>query len=162
MVLNDARSLLEQLTPLKRDCGTLCGGACCRSLEGEATGMLLFPGEEDDYVGLDGWQLTETKQGWLVACPGTCDRSIRPLACRIFPLLPVLREDGIHVAVDARARAVCPLSRQGMKAMDQDFAEAVRQVGTLLAKDEEQRAMLQQLTDIQDELVALRKRIRGK
>lgn len=49
-----------------------------------------------------------------------------------------------------------------MKAMDQDFVEAVRQVGTLLAKDEEQRAMLQQLTDIQDELVALRKRIRGK
>lgn len=85
MVLNDARSLLEQLTPLKRDCGTLCGGACCRSLEGEATGMLLFPGEEDDYVGLEGWQLTETKQGWLVSCPGTCDRSIRPLACRIFP-----------------------------------------------------------------------------
>lgn len=162
MVLNEARSLLEQLTPLKRDCGTLCSGACCRSLEGEATGMLLFPGEEDDYVSLDGWQLTETPQGWLVSCPGTCDRSIRPLACRIFPLLPVLREDGVHVAVDARARAVCPLSKQGRAAMDQDFVEAVRQVGTLLARDEEQRAMLRQLTNMQDELVALRKRIRGK
>ena len=162
MVLNEARSLLEQLTPLKRDCGTLCGGACCRSLEGEATGMLLFPGEEDDYVGLEGWQLMETKHGWLVSCPGKCDRSIRPLACRIFPLLPLLREDEVHVAVDARARAVCPLSRQGRAAMDQDFVEAVRLVGVLLAEDEEQRAMLQQLTDIQDELVALRKRIRGK
>ncbi len=162
MNLNEDRSLLEQLTPLKSDCGALCGGACCRSLEGEETGMLLFPGEEDDYVGLEGWRLTETRQGWLVSCPGTCDRSMRPLACRIFPLLPVLREDGIHVAVDARARAVCPLSRQGMKAMDQDFVAAVRQVGVLLAGDEEQRVMLRQLTEMQDELVALRKRIRGK
>lgn len=39
-----ARELLGDLTPLKTDCGRLCGGAW---LPGdEQTGMLLFPGEE--------------------------------------------------------------------------------------------------------------------
>ena len=39
-----ARALLSNLTPLKSDCGRLCGGACCQG--DDATGMLLFPGEE--------------------------------------------------------------------------------------------------------------------
>ncbi len=46
-----ARSLLEEVTPLKSDCGRICGAACCASLEGEETGMLLFPGEEALYRG---------------------------------------------------------------------------------------------------------------
>ena len=41
-----ARKILEEVTPLKADCGRVCGAACCASLEGEETGMLLFPGEE--------------------------------------------------------------------------------------------------------------------
>ena len=45
--VEQARALLETLTPLKRDCGRLCGARCCRSLEGEETGMVLFPGEEE-------------------------------------------------------------------------------------------------------------------
>ena len=28
-VLRDARSVLQEVTPLKTDCGRLCGGACC-------------------------------------------------------------------------------------------------------------------------------------
>lgn len=162
MVIDEARDMLENLTPLKSDCGALCGGACCRSLEGETTGMLLFPGEEDTYVGLEGWTLTETKHGWLVMCPGHCDRSNRPLSCRIFPLLPVIRENQIRVATDARARAVCPLSKQGKAAMDQAFVSAVRRAGEILLQDQEQREMLQRLTEIQDELTELRRRIRGK
>ena len=39
-----ARDLLRELTPLKTDCGRLCGGACCEG--DEETGMLLFPGED--------------------------------------------------------------------------------------------------------------------
>ena len=47
--LEKARELLENVTPLKTDCGKVCGGRCCRPLEAEETGMLLFPGEEDFY-----------------------------------------------------------------------------------------------------------------
>ena len=44
-----ARMLLDALTPLKTDCGRLCGGACCQG--DETTGMLLFPGEDALYAG---------------------------------------------------------------------------------------------------------------
>ena len=37
-----AREKLNQLTPLKKDCGRICGARCCRPLEGEETGMLLM------------------------------------------------------------------------------------------------------------------------
>lgn len=39
-----ARKLLENMTPLKRDCGRACGAACCQSDEDGQGGMLLFPG----------------------------------------------------------------------------------------------------------------------
>ena len=46
-----AREKLKNVTPLKRDCGRVCGAACCRPLGGEETGMLLFPGEAEAYAG---------------------------------------------------------------------------------------------------------------
>ncbi len=49
--LEKAREILAEVTPLKTDCGKVCGARCCRSLEGEETGMLLFPGEEAYYAG---------------------------------------------------------------------------------------------------------------
>ena len=57
IALEEARGLLAEVTPLKTDCGRVCGGICCRSMEGEETGMLLFPGEEDFYEDLDGWRM---------------------------------------------------------------------------------------------------------
>ena len=42
-----ARDLLEQVTPLRTDCGRYCGGACCLSDEDGQGGMLLVPGEGD-------------------------------------------------------------------------------------------------------------------
>ena len=47
--LTEAREILAEITPLKRDCGRVCGRRCCSSPEGEDRGMLLFPGEEDLY-----------------------------------------------------------------------------------------------------------------
>lgn len=162
MLLDEARALLENVTPLKTDCGRVCGGACCRSLEGELTGMLLFPEEEDFYEDAAEFAMQPVPGGLLLTCPGRCERKDRPLACRLFPLLPLLREDGIHVAVDARSRAVCPLSRHGKDALDPAFVEAVRKVGELLAQDERQAALLRQLTQEHDELTALRRRMRGR
>ena len=128
--LKEARELLETVTPLKRDCGRLCGARCCAPLEGEETGMLLFAGEEALYAGKPGWKLRETERGMLAVCPGTCAREERPLSCRIFPLMPEAGADGkIRVRMDERARAVCPLSWQGLSALDPAFIEAVREAG---------------------------------
>ena len=124
------------------------------------TGMLLFPGEESYYEGREGYRMTETDHGTLLICSGRCDRADRPLSCRLMPLIPLLREDGVKVATDFRAKTVCPLARQGKDALDPDFVSAVREVGRILAEDETQRAFLVKLTRQQDELKALRNQFR--
>ena len=116
--LKKAREILAEVTPLRTDCGKVCGARCCRSLEGE-------------------------------------------LACRMFPLLPVIRDGTVKVAMDERARAVCPLLRQGLRGMDPGFKDAVREAGKLLVEDEEQREFLETLTAEQDELKALRMKLGG-
>ena len=161
-VLRTAREKLKSVTPLKRDCGRVCGAACCRSPEGEETGMLLFPGEKEAYTGKEGWTVRETAMGPMAVCSGHCDRDERPLACRLFPLLPVIREDGeVRAVTDLRAKAVCPLARQGKSALDPAFTEAVREAGSLLAADEEQAEFLKKLTEEQEELKRLRKALGG-
>ena len=97
----------------------------------------------------------------MVICPGSCAREERPLACRLFPLLPVIREGKIRAATDLRAKAVCPLARQGIRAVDPAFADAVRTAGRILAADEKQRRFLEILTAEQDELRQLRDRLGG-
>ena len=159
-VIARARALFDDLTPLRTDCGLVCGGACCRPLEGENTGMLLFPGEEAYYAALPGYRLTETEAGTLLTCSGQCERADRPLSCRLFPLLPLLREDGVKVATDARAKAVCPLARQGKAALLSEFVSAVREAGRILAQDDAQRVFLLRLTAQQDELKALQRQFR--
>ena len=153
-----AREKLNQATPLKTDCGRVCGARCCRPLEGEETGMLLFPGEVEAYAGKPGWKVRKTARGDLVICPGTCERAERPLSCRLFPLLPVIGDSGeVRVTTDLRAKAVCPLARQGKNAMAPDFIEAVREAGELLAKEDEQAMFLDLLADEQEQLKELRK-----
>ena len=158
--LRRARELFSELTPLSSDCGRLCGGACCQSLPGETTGMLLFPGEEAYYADKAEYALLPCALGTLLVCSGRCKREDRPLSCRLFPLLPVLRPDGVKVATDLRARPVCPLARQGRDALLPEFVQAVREAGRLLAGDETQRPFLEKLTAQQDELKALQRSFR--
>ena len=159
--LKKARDLLENVTPLHSDCGLTCAHACCQSMEGDETGMLLFPGEDAYYSELPGYTVKDAELGKLLICSGRCERCDRPLSCRVFPLLPVIREDGVKVAVDLRARAVCQLARQGRAAMSQAFTDAVREAGRILAEDEGHRAFLVKLTAQQDELRALRRQFGG-
>ena len=155
--LDQALELLRDVTPLTMDCGLVCGRACCHSRPGERTGMLLFPGEEARYQGQPGYEVLPTETGPLLVCAGTCDRDERPLSCRLFPLLPVVREDGVKVAMDARAKAACPLAKQGVRGLSETFVEAVRQAGQALMTDEAQRDFLTRLTREQDELRALQR-----
>ncbi len=145
-----ARALLSGLTPLKADCGRLCGGACCQG--DEATGMLLFPGEEALYAHCAfahvlpaGFSLG--RQGVsLLVCQGRCERENRPLACRLFPLFLRFREDGsTRVVMDRRARALCPLTGYGLSALDSAFLDAARTAYDLLLADPACAAYLRDL-----------------
>ena len=152
-----AREKLKNVTPLKRDCGRVCGARCCRPLEGEETGMLLFPGEAEAYAGKAGFEIRKTARGDLLICSGACERDDRPLSCRLFPLLPVIGDDGkVRAVTDLRAKAVCPLARQGKNAMDPAFADAVREAGEILAAEDQQAVFLDMLEEEQSELKHLR------
>ena len=134
--------ILGDLTPLKADCGRLCGGACCKG-DG-STGMLLFPQEETPLS-----VHTLENGNRLAVCDGTCDRTRRPLSCRIFPFFPTVDEKGrIFVEADLRAGRLCPLLQHSEDIVfDPRFFRAVKRVGKILAKDEACRSFLRQVTE---------------
>lgn len=147
-----ARTLLENLTPLKTDCGRLCQGACCQG--DENTGMLLFPGEDDFYADctfariIPAGYMLGGRPAQLLVCDGTCDRANRPLACRLFPLFLKFKEDGVtKLRMDMRAKAVCPLTDYGIKALDADFKQAARKAYDRLLEDEHCTAFLRELDE---------------
>jgi len=145
-----AREMLRLLTPLKTDCGRLCAGACCRG--DEATGMLLFPGEDALYDGCTFGRVIDAEftlggqTARLFVCGGTCERENRPLACRLFPLFLRFKDDGsTKLRMDLRAKAVCPLTDYGLSALDPDFKQAARSAYDLLLQDDACRAYLKDL-----------------
>lgn len=149
-----ARDLLQSLTPLRKDCGSICGAACCAPDEDGQGGMLLFPGEDALYSPLpDGFSLTPNDSVMpgmlLLTCSGSCDRTLRPLACRMFPLTPVLSlRDGhehLTVRMDPRAFAVCPLCDGGIRGMDSAFTHAVLQCARILNECPEHHAYFRAL-----------------
>lgn len=149
---------LDKLTPLKSDCGDLCGKSCCKGLD-EKAGMYLFPGEEAlftpdmDWLVLD-WHLVSEREfcpSWegciekvgFVICRGTCPREHRPLACRLFPLVPepvgagpAVQGFTLDVVLDSSAALLCPLARYArIEQLDAGFVKACRKVYRLLAQD---------------------------
>lgn len=158
--IEEARGLLREVTPLKMNCGRLCGGACCEADESGENGMLLFPGEEALYerpIADFPFRLIDDETlvpgGKRLVCEGRCPRGERPLACRLFPLR-VRVEDGRAVPeLDPRAWCVCPIPEQGgLRAMSGAFIEAVRQAGERLLSDPACRAALEAEQRLIDEM----------
>jgi len=145
-LVKKARAILENVTPLRTDCGRQCGGACCQPDDTGDNGMLLFPFEDRLYRNAPenfAFRLERDDRlfqgGWRLVCEGSCPREHRPLACRIFPLrMKVITDDEgqntrVEAEIDPRAWAVCPLPEAGgLRAMSGDFARAVEQAGNLL------------------------------
>ena len=145
-------------TPLCVDCGKLCGGACCKSDDNEETGMYLFPGEEKlftsnpDFKIIDSEFLYGKNRAKLLVCKGVCDRNIRPLSCRIFPIIPYIKGDDFSLIFDPRAKSLCPLtSLSDIDELDKDFIKKTKKVTKLLLKFKETRLFLECLCDILDD-----------
>ncbi len=160
--LKTARGILADITPLARDCGALCGHICCADSEDGMNGMLLFPGEEALPLP-DGAEIRETsyrcggEMVFLMTCPGQCDRSLRPLSCRVFPLIArPKKQGGFSLRMDERAR-FCPLHSSGDVGLCPEFRQGVRDVYDLLWAYPRQRAFIEMLGEEQRELRALAK-----
>jgi hypothetical protein len=147
--------LFTDVTPLKQDCGVLCGGACCKG--DENTGMRLFPHEETPL------RVVETEGARYAVCGGACSREDRPLSCRIFPFFPTVDEKGkVHVVADLRAGSVCPLARHSEEvAFDPCFLRRVKKAGKLLARDAEGLAFLKEITREIEEVSVLTDLLNG-
>lgn len=149
--LKEAYDVLRKATPLKADCGKLCGGLCCKG-DGD-TGMELFCGEEELLSEAENFKITKTGDGrTLLVCDGTCDRNLRPLACRFYPLFPLVREengkDVLEVIIDPRSKS-CPITSSSIRIAG-NFYAAVRRAGLYLMRDEK---ILAQLKDISGFLI---------
>lgn len=133
--------LLGNTTPLKVDCGVLCGRRCCSGSDDK--GMLLFPGETSAL------EVKESGGRRLAVCNGKCDRNTRPVSCMLFPFFPTVDKNGkIKVELDYRGVSVCPLiSNSGSVAFDRKFLKNTLKAGKLLAKNEECRRSLEEITD---------------
>ncbi len=106
--------------------------------------MLLFPGEEVLFTNKQGFEIIDTDyvlpSGFVVKlllCNEACQRDERPLACRIFPLMGFVAEDGeIEVKIDPRAVIVCPLAMVGLEeGITTEFILKVKKTFEILMKD---------------------------
>ena len=145
----EANRILGDKTPLKKDCGLVCGGACCKG--DSDTGMLLFPFEESAF------SVKEKDGVRLCVCDGHCNRSERPLSCRIFPFFPYVTSQGqIKVIPDIRGVNICPLiSHFDEVKFDRGFLYRVKKVGRLLYADEACREFLEDTSREIDTFLAL-------
>lgn len=140
-LLDEARALLENVTPLKTDCGSLCGQACCQPDPDAGGEVWLLPGEEayacewaqkkDTFLPVTG------VKAFSVVCGQMCDRAQRPFLCRVFPLVPYYsaKRETWDVRMDRRAWMVCPLCEYGVRGLNPAFVEAARKAVVLLSKD---------------------------
>ena len=141
-VILRAYARIGELTPLSFDCGQMCGKACCAPDEDGQGGMYLFPGEEGLFAGENWCHILPGSIPPILVCDAPCPREKRPLACRIFPATPYFSKGVWTVRMDARARAVCPLSSGGIRGLSRDFAYAARDAMRIIAADPQGESFL--------------------
>ena len=157
-LLRRAYALLEDVTPLKYDCGSLCSGACCKSdtVTSETEGgMQLLPYEDVLIGGAEGFAVKDTSDGKVLICDGRCERIFRPFMCRIFPYYARIdaETESISLRIDPRSVNVCPVAtkRHGVRHSVYFHRNAVKAI-RLLMKDEDFKRELIKTSDFCDEL----------
>jgi len=162
MKINDFYSriyrLFDDVTPLSKDCGVLCDPACCKDGD-EETGMLLFPFEEEFLKNADFGRIENTSCEYgeessakIFFC-NRCNRSLRPLACRIFPLMPYKKEGSpLKILMNPMAKKMCPLARSlKVKQLEPQFIKNVRKAMNNILKLKDGEDYIIMLSEIADE-----------
>ena len=151
--------LLDRVSPVDYDCGTLCGAICCSCAETTESsdseeaemGIYLLPGEDKIHNKKDSW-LTWTAEraedyefplSWkgkvyFVRCktPPHCPRHLRPMQCRTYPLTPYITPEGILTLIwnQEDLPYQCPLVQNRME-LDPRFVKATYTVWSHLIRD---------------------------
>ena len=116
---------LDKVSPVDFDCGKLCGEICCvydsEEYPNEDLALFLLPGEELMYEDSD---------------PPRCDRSIRPIQCRTFPLVPHISKNGdFHLVLDeSEFPYKCPIIERHIQ-FSHDFLRETYDVWKTLIKN---------------------------
>lgn len=150
--------LFDSCTPLAGDCGRACKGACCTDEGGE--GMFLYPGEEQmleraDFLTIQPSNFTVQGRSVPIAiCKGVCDRGLRPLACRIFPLFPYVKAGSKpKVLMDPRANSICPIARvMKPSQLEPAFVRGVERTALLLSLFPSARFFMEEQSHLLDEM----------
>ena len=149
-----AYAAIGESTPLCSDCGALCGAACCESDGDGQGGVDLLPGEKD-LVGDAEWMEISHDPSMdteMIVCTAMCEREKRPFLCRVFPLCPVIGRNGKWtVRMDARARAMCPLTRGGVRGLDPEFVRGCMRAVRILAEEPDGADFLARWAAIEEE-----------
>ncbi len=166
-LLLEAYSYLDEVTPVKFDCGKLCGAICCSdnaTSSEETMGMWLLPGEKQILQGQVGYQFTKSESGTdCVVCQGKCNREMRPFACRIYPYYASLKQlpEGrimIKIKPDPRAMISCPLLKGKGYRPSAGFRRAMIRAIRLLLERPMFRGELFEISSFLDEIDEMRKR----
>lgn len=158
LLILKAYELLERKTPLKTDCGRLCGSLCCKG--DKKTGMWLFPGEEIFFMNKNGFTVFDCEGNFgykAVVCGGGCERKIRPLACRLYPYFPVINKDSFDVRADIRGISSCPLLYENIKP-EKAFLRQIRKAARLFSRNEELKHYIINVNNFLDDMVNLAER----
>ncbi len=162
-------SMLDEVTPIDFDCGTLCGAACCGCEDAgrkkqDELGIYLMPGEESmlewDYKWLN-WTVGTAQDFFLpfswrdspvyfVRCkdPRDCHRSLRSIQCRTFPLMPYLTKSGTLTLMynNMDLPYTCPLIKEKQK-LNPEFLEKTHRAWSMLLEDPKIYDLIQMESD---------------
>ena len=148
--------MLDEVSPIDGDCGRLCNAACC-TCDGDCKGddfnlgIYLLPGEDKLFTKDEDWLIWSTERAevyyypdswhgkvYFVRCktPPVCERKLRPLQCRTYPLAPHLTDEGklIMITNASELPYECPLIRDNIK-LREDFTEATWKAWSILITD---------------------------
>ena len=133
---------LNQVNPLDFDCGRLCNEICCvydnKDYSNEDLEIYLLPGEEliikeDENFELDYADAKELKYpfSWdkvhILKCrnPPKCNRNLRPIQCRTFPLIPhISKNNELHLIFDeSEFPYQCPIIQDNIVLNDEFLKE---------------------------------------
>ena len=167
MEYEDIYRMLDEVSPLDFNCGELCGAACCSCASDtsddpeEALGLYLLPGEDKLFTRKEEWlEWTSCRaqdfyfpDSWhgkiyFLYCRANCfcDRKLRPMQCRTFPLSPHIDSDGkLCVIYDANDLPYeCPLIFEREKyPLQEDFIKATFKAWKYLMREPKIRDLIE-------------------
>lgn len=146
--------MLDDVTPVDFDCGCLCNEICCtyddEDYKNEDLVLELLPFEEQMYSEGDWYEIQPQiaeefyyPDSWdgnpfFLKCktPPKCDRKLRPIQCRTYPLTPHINEKGeLHLIYDKLDYPyTCPLMEEEIP-LNPEFIKKTFEAWKILTQD---------------------------